>query len=151
MNAGPPKFNRSNYQYNWLYVTLALTFILFSFITRVSLLYYESSGFIHGVLHIPNGWPWTGFELRLRRLEDRTPPRRLGFGLVQSFYMLAICANNLYRSQAWEVGYLVFGRILTDCYFRLRGCFLLSFGAQFVFGYLGLGEIICYFTSLRMC
>ncbi|KAK0113060.1 ADP-ribosylation factor GTPase activating protein, ER-Golgi transport [Cadophora gregata] len=107
-----PNSSGAKPEYNWLYFVVAATFLGFSYVTRVSLL-YSNTGFIHGVLHIPKNQPSTYIESKLSILKERQNERRkvryyIIFRVLESLYMLVVCGSSLYRSQVFEVLWFFF-------------------------------------------
>lgn len=103
------------FPYNSSYVALALFILLFSYLTRVSLLLFDSSFgvlkmiaqslWVSQVVHLIN---WLGIS-RMKTTEAEMAKMGspwIRFRLLRSFYMLYIACKELYTSIIWEVGQL---------------------------------------------
>jgi hypothetical protein len=96
--------------YNFIYSILALGVIVYSYTSRVLLLF---PGLVsRSMLRIPTGQPWTSMESKMAALQTvQTTTRKrflgkaawLGHRLLFSFYIFLVSGAELYTSKIWEV------------------------------------------------
>ena len=96
--------------YNFIYSILTLGIIVYSYTSRVLLLF---PGLVsRSMLRIPTGQPWTLMESKMAALQTvQTATRKrflgkaawLGHRLLFSFYIFLVSGAELYTSKIWEV------------------------------------------------
>jgi membrane-associated HD superfamily phosphohydrolase len=97
-------------EYNWLYMMLAIGFLLFSYFTRVAALFSDDDRW-YGRYNIPHEKLSGSLNSELRSLESVISAKR-GFRkftvltrlkLIRSIYALILAGSDLYSSKIWEV------------------------------------------------
>jgi hypothetical protein len=95
--------------YNWLYVSIAISILFFSFLTRVQALWTDSS-LLRTLLRIPKDEPWKSMAKALHKLEGRNPRNGIwplvGYKFLYSIYAILSAGSDLYQSKFWEVRFL---------------------------------------------
>lgn len=90
--------------YNWVYIALAIGILVFTYCTRVIMLFSDNIGYT--LLRIPPGQPWIFIEKGLENnATDSSSKRgaRVKDKLLRSASMILLSGNRLYGSKAWEV------------------------------------------------
>ena len=91
--------------YNWAYILLAYGFIIFSFSTRVILLFSEHTSIVNGIFRSRVDRLWTYLEGSMNK---RSPPgvskfNHLEYKILRSINTLLVAGSHLYHSKVWEV------------------------------------------------
>lgn len=99
-------------RYNYLYVFLAVFIFVFSYVTRVLLLFTDSLDFSRRVLRKPNGQPWDRIESRLKSLSvglqtGGAPWTKIEYNLLHAMFITLFSASELYHSTIREVCQIV--------------------------------------------
>jgi hypothetical protein len=103
--------------YNWIYVSLAISILVFGFSTRVHGLLTDSSIF-QTLLRIPKGRIWKPIEKTLDKLLDKlqviSPTNRslvllvsVGYKFLHAVYAILSASSDVYQSKFWEVSSLL--------------------------------------------
>jgi hypothetical protein len=98
--------------YNWVYILLANAIIIFSFATRVVLLFSERSSIAHIIFRSPSDQSWKYFEGSMNRrkflgLFYKSRFLRalmlVEYRVLRSINTLLVTGSDLYSSKVWEV------------------------------------------------
>lgn len=132
----------SNLVYNWLYVALALLILIYSYVTRALLLYFDSLGqVVFPVVKLLRLDKLADFGKRYGFPEIKSIERRLeGMGrswvsyrILRSLYTLFLALKQSFSSTLWEVRNIQQPSAHYANSYSSDGCHLLLLGAQFVF------------------
>jgi hypothetical protein len=98
--------------YNWLYILLANSLIIFSFATRVVLLFSTKTSITHMIFRSRSDEPWNYLEERMNRrkvlrLFYKSKVLRVmmlvEYKVLRSLNTLLVTGGDLYSSKIWEV------------------------------------------------
>jgi len=96
--------------YNTFYIAPVIGVLIYTFVTRMVLLSFNSTDISRFVLRISQGQPRKSMESVILRLKDKEPRKTfmklmkiVVYKLVCSVYALIVSGSDLYCSRAWEV------------------------------------------------
>lgn len=96
-------------RYSWLYISITVGFLIYSFCTRLAILSYRI-GVLDLASKLPRGQPAKSIQFALLKLQNNSSPslltrytRSICFRLLRALYASMVIYDDLLSSRTWEV------------------------------------------------